>query len=53
VAELSADVQRLLELKHKDGKTCEQIAQQLGRPVGTVKSLLARTYKALREKMPS
>jgi RNA polymerase sigma-70 factor (ECF subfamily) len=45
---LPDDTRRLLELKHRDGKTCEEIAAETGRPVGTVKSLLARTYKALR-----
>jgi DNA-directed RNA polymerase specialized sigma24 family protein len=39
----------MLQLKHRDGKTCEEIAALTGRPVGTVKSVLARTYKALRE----
>jgi RNA polymerase sigma-70 factor (ECF subfamily) len=48
---LSEDVRRLLQLKHRDGKTCEQIAAETDRPVGTIKSLLARTYKALREAM--
>jgi RNA polymerase sigma-70 factor (ECF subfamily) len=45
---LPDDTRRLLEMKHRDGMTCEQIAAATGRPVGTVKSLLARTYKALR-----
>jgi RNA polymerase sigma-70 factor (ECF subfamily) len=50
---LSPEVRQMLEWKHKDGKTCEEIAQATGRPVGTIKSLLARTYKALREAMGS
>ncbi len=45
---LPEDTRRLLELKHRDGKTCEEIAAEIGRPVGTVKSQLARTYQALR-----
>jgi RNA polymerase sigma-70 factor, ECF subfamily len=45
---LPEETRRLLELKHRDGKTCEEIAIEIGRPVGTVKSLLARTYMALR-----
>jgi RNA polymerase sigma-70 factor (ECF subfamily) len=45
---LPEEVRRMLELKHRHGRTCEQIAAELGRPVGTVKSLLSRTYKALR-----
>jgi RNA polymerase sigma-70 factor (ECF subfamily) len=48
---LPVDTRQLLELKHRDGKTCEQIAAQTGRPVGTVKSVLARTYQALRQAM--
>lgn len=56
IAELDAQLQglppetrRLLDLKHRHGKTCEEIATELRKPVGTIKSLLARTYKALRE----
>jgi RNA polymerase sigma-70 factor, ECF subfamily len=45
---LPEDTRHLLQLKHRDGKTCEEIAAMTGRPVGTVKSLLARTYKSLR-----
>src|SRR5262249_15580827 len=45
--ELPIETRRLLELKHRDGKTCEEIAVATGRPVGTIKSLLARTYQAL------
>jgi RNA polymerase sigma-70 factor (ECF subfamily) len=48
---LPPETRRLLELKHRDGKTCEEIAAETARPVGTVKSLLARTYKALRDAM--
>jgi RNA polymerase sigma-70 factor, ECF subfamily len=48
---LPQDTRRLLELKHREGRTCEEIAAETGRPVGTVKSLLARTYKALRQAM--
>ena len=50
---LPLDTRRLLELKHKDGKTCEEIATVTGRPVGTIKSLLARTYKTLRDTLTS
>ncbi len=49
LARLPEETRRLLELKHKQGKTCEQIAAEVGRPVGTIKSLLSRTYKSLRE----
>jgi RNA polymerase sigma factor (sigma-70 family) len=46
---LPEDTRRILQMKHRDGKTMEQIAAETARPVGTIKSLLARTYKALRE----
>ncbi len=48
---LPDETRRLLDMKHRDGKTCEQIAGELGRPVGTVKSLLSRTYKLLRSRL--
>jgi RNA polymerase sigma-70 factor (ECF subfamily) len=48
---LDLDTRRLLDLKHKEGLTCEQIGVRLGRPVGTIKSLLSRTYKLLRERL--
>jgi RNA polymerase sigma-70 factor (ECF subfamily) len=51
LATLDLDTRRLLELKHREGLTCEQIAERLGRPVGTIKSLLSRTYKLLRERL--
>lgn len=51
LAELPEETRRMLEMKHHHGKTCEQIARELGRPVGTIKSQLARTYKALRGRL--
>jgi RNA polymerase sigma-70 factor (ECF subfamily) len=51
LASLPAPTRRLLEMKHKEGLTCEQIAAALGQPVGTVKSQLSRTYKLLRERL--
>lgn len=48
LAALPAEVQELIRLKHQQGKTCDEIAAALGRPVGTVKSQLARAYKSLR-----
>jgi RNA polymerase sigma-70 factor (ECF subfamily) len=51
LAGLPEETRRLLELKHKHGKTCEQIAAETGRPVGTIKSLLSRTYKLLRDRL--
>jgi RNA polymerase sigma-70 factor (ECF subfamily) len=51
LAGLPDEVRHLLELKHRHGKTCEQIAVELGKPVGTIKSLLSRTYKHLRDRL--
>jgi RNA polymerase sigma-70 factor (ECF subfamily) len=51
LAHLPPDARQLLEMKHKRGLTCEQIAAELGRPTGTIKSLLSRTYRALRERL--
>jgi RNA polymerase sigma-70 factor (ECF subfamily) len=51
LAGLPPETRDLLDRKHRHGQTCEQIAAATGRPVGTVKSLLARTYKQLRERL--
>jgi RNA polymerase sigma-70 factor (ECF subfamily) len=51
LASLPEGTRALLEMKHRQGKTCEQIAAELGRPVGTIKSLLSRAYKALRVRL--
>jgi RNA polymerase sigma-70 factor, ECF subfamily len=51
LAGLPAATRTLLEMKHRQGKTCEQIAVELRQPVGTVKSSLSRAYKALRERL--
>ena len=51
LAGLPVDTRSLLEMKHRQGKTCEQIAAELRQPVGTVKSQLSRAYKALRERL--
>jgi len=48
LAALSEETRELLRRKHHQGQTCDQIAGQLGRPVGTIKSQLARAYKSLR-----
>jgi RNA polymerase sigma-70 factor (ECF subfamily) len=49
LAKLPDETRQMLDWKHRDGKTCAQIAAATGKPVGTVKSVLARTYKSLRE----
>lgn len=51
LSDLPPETRELLERKHRQGQTCEQIAVATGRPVGTIKSLLARTYKQLRERL--
>jgi RNA polymerase sigma-70 factor (ECF subfamily) len=51
LADLPEEARRLLDLKHRQGKTCEAIAREVGRPVGTVKSLLSRAYKTLRGRL--
>jgi RNA polymerase sigma-70 factor (ECF subfamily) len=48
LASLPGSTQELLRMKHRQGKTCEQIAAELGQPVGTIKSQLSRAYKSLR-----
>jgi RNA polymerase sigma-70 factor (ECF subfamily) len=51
LASLPEEIRTLLHMKHQQGKTCEQIAAELGQPVGTIKSQLSRTYKALRARL--
>ncbi len=51
LAGLTEEARALLDMKHRQGKTCEQIAGVLGKPVGTIKSLLSRAYKTLRERI--
>ncbi len=48
---LSEETRELIRMKHQQGQTCEQIARAMGRPVGTVKSQLARAYQTLRLNM--
>jgi len=51
LSRLNEETRALLDMKHRQGRTCEQIAGVLGKPVGTIKSLLSRAYKTLREHM--
>lgn len=48
---LRPDYQDVLVLHHSEGLSVEQIAAVIGRPVGTVKSRLARGREALRRAM--
>jgi RNA polymerase sigma-70 factor (ECF subfamily) len=51
LAELPQQTRTLLELKHREGKTCEEIAALWGQPVGTIKSQLSRAYALLRSRL--
>jgi RNA polymerase sigma-70 factor (ECF subfamily) len=51
LADLPTATRDLLDMKHRQGLTCEQIATKLGQPVGTIKSQLSRTYKLLRGRL--
>jgi RNA polymerase sigma-70 factor (ECF subfamily) len=51
VAELAPEVQQLLALRHDRGLSCEEIAKELGRPIGTVTKTLSRAYGQLRERL--
>lgn len=51
VAELAPEVQQLLALRHDRGLSCEEIARELGRPLGTVTKTLSRAYEQLRARL--
>src|SRR5439155_16805448 len=51
LAVLSDETRTLLDMKHRQGMKCEQIAAALNQPVGTIKSQLSRTYKLLRTRL--
>jgi RNA polymerase sigma factor (sigma-70 family) len=51
VAALADDLQQLLALRHDAGLSCEEIADQLGKPLGTVTKTLSRAYAQLRERL--
>lgn len=48
LAELPDDQRRVLELGYFDGLSCSEMAEQLGVPIGTVKSRLHAALKKLR-----
>lgn len=48
---LSDDIQLVLSLKHEQDMSCTEIARFLGKPVGTITSILARAHKTIREKL--
>lgn len=53
VSELAPEIQHLLALRHDQGMTCEEIAKELGRPIGTVTKTLSRAYLQLRSRLDS
>lgn len=48
VAELPDDARDAVLLKYVEGLSCDEVARRLGKPAGTVKSLLSRAYDRLR-----
>ena len=51
VGELAPELQQLLALRHDAGMSCEEIARELGRPLGTVTKTLSRAYEQLRTRL--
>ena len=51
IAELATDVQQLLALRHDRGLSCEEIARETGKPLGTVTKTLSRAYAQVRERL--
>jgi RNA polymerase sigma-70 factor (ECF subfamily) len=50
---LPQDQQLVLTLKHKQRLTCRQIAEYMGKPLGTITSLLSRACENLRKRLGS
>lgn len=51
IATMPEELTAVLEMAYFDGLSSSQIAQQLGIPVGTVKSRMARALSTLRERL--
>lgn len=51
LAELPTEYQDLLALRHGQGMSCEEIARETGRPLGSVTKTLSRAYARLRERL--
>lgn len=49
LVKLSPEKREILMLKYWKKKSCEEIAKELNKPIGTVMSLLSRTYKELKD----
>jgi RNA polymerase sigma-70 factor (ECF subfamily) len=48
ISKLSEEEQTILAMKYQNRMNCQEIAGVLGRPVGTIKSILSRAYDQLR-----
>ncbi|HXX94554.1 MAG TPA: sigma-70 family RNA polymerase sigma factor [Planctomycetota bacterium] len=51
LSRLPSEAQQLLALRHDRGWSCEEIARELGRPLGSVTKALSRAYAELRERL--
>lgn len=51
IATLPPEVQQILALRHDREMSCEEIARELGRPVGSITKTLSRAYADLRERL--
>lgn len=50
ISDLPEEMRIVLTLKYADGVSCAEISRRLGRPIGTVTSLLSRAYHELRNR---
>lgn len=51
LSDVPEESREVLKMKYQQGKSCDEIAKILGRPTGTIKSLLSRTYQTLKAKL--
>ncbi len=51
IAALAPELQQMLALRFERGLSCEEIARELGRPLGSVTKMLSRAYDELRERL--
>lgn len=48
---LSDETQAILAMKYQNGMSCAEVARALGKPEGTVRSILTRAYAELKERL--
>ncbi len=51
ISTLPGELQQMLALRYERGMSCEEIARELGRPLGSVTKMLSRAYEELRERL--